>query len=266
MQSSEKLCLKWNDFQENLTSAFQGLRNDQDFADVTLACEDGTQIETHKVILASSSPFFMEILKRNKHPHPMIYMRGLKAEALVAMVDFLYYGEANVNQESLDTFLGLAEELRLKGLTGASAGSNTEEFRNKAIPAEANVIEGNHHVKTTLTTPTPMDVYNSNNAKVDSSATTLVSLELDQLDEQIKSMMTRRKNEIIHGNRNHGLWACNQCGKEGRWQNIKTHIESNHIASDISHPCDICGKVSRSRNGLRLHKAKEHTTSGPGRA
>ena len=111
--SEEKLCLKWNDFQENLTSAFQGLRNDQDFADVTLACEDGTQIETHKMILASSSPFFMEILKRNKHPHPMIYMRGLKAEALVALVDFLYYGEANVNQEKLDTFLGLAEELRL---------------------------------------------------------------------------------------------------------------------------------------------------------
>ena len=53
--------------------------------------------------------------------------------------------------------------------------------------------------------------------------------------------------------------ACNQCGKEGRWENIKTHIESKHIVSDISHPCDICGKVSRSRHGLRLHKAKQHT-------
>ena len=260
MQSAEKLCLKWNDFQENLKSAFQGLRNDQDFADVTLACEDGTQIETHKMILASSSPFFMEILKRNKHPHPMIYMRGLKAEALVAMVDFLYYGEANVSQESLETFLGLAEELRLKGLTGASAGSNTEEFRNKPIPAEESVVVGKHHVKTTPATPTPMNVFNSNKVKSESSSTTLVSLELDQLDEQIKSMVTRTENEIIHGNQKRRVWACNQCGKEGRWQNIKTHIESNHIASDISHPCDICGKVSRSRHGLRLHKAKEHTT------
>ena len=32
-----------------------------------------------------------------------------KAEELVAIVDFLYFGEANVNQESLDAFLGLAE-------------------------------------------------------------------------------------------------------------------------------------------------------------
>ena len=113
MQNSEKLCLKWNDFQENLISAFGVLRNDQDFADVTLVCEDGTQITTHKVILVSSSPFFMEMLKKNKHPHPMIYMRGLKGEDLVAMVEFLYFGEANVYQESLDVFLGLAEDVSI---------------------------------------------------------------------------------------------------------------------------------------------------------
>ena len=114
MQSSEKLCLKWNDFQENLNSAFGELRKDEDFADVTLVCEDGPQIQVHKVILSSASPFFKELLKRNKHPHPLICMRGVKKEDLVAMVDFLYYGETNVNQERLDVFLGLAEELRKK--------------------------------------------------------------------------------------------------------------------------------------------------------
>ena len=55
---SEKLCLQWNDFKENATSAFGSLREDNDFADVTLACEDGKQFEAHKVILATSSPFF----------------------------------------------------------------------------------------------------------------------------------------------------------------------------------------------------------------
>ena len=81
MQNSEKLCLKWNDFQENLNSSLGVLRNDQDFADVTLVCEDGTQIGTHRVILVSSSPFFMDMLRKNNHPHPMIYMRGLRGEA-----------------------------------------------------------------------------------------------------------------------------------------------------------------------------------------
>ena len=52
---SEKLCLQWNDFQENIESAFVNLREDNDFTDVTLACEDGQQVEAHKVILAASS-------------------------------------------------------------------------------------------------------------------------------------------------------------------------------------------------------------------
>ena len=54
MQSPKKLCLQCNNFQENLNSAFQKFRNNQDFADVTLACKDGTHIVAHKLVLASS--------------------------------------------------------------------------------------------------------------------------------------------------------------------------------------------------------------------
>merc|ERR1712204_49701 len=104
-REDEKLCLKWNEFQENAISAFRTLREDREFSDVTLACEDGHQVEAHKVILVASSPFFHNLLRMNKHPHPLIYMRGVKSEDLVAIVDFLYYGEANVYQENIDGFL-----------------------------------------------------------------------------------------------------------------------------------------------------------------
>ena len=82
MGSVEKLCLQWNDFKENITSSFRDLREDREFTDVTLACEDGQQVEAHKLVLVSSSPFFMELLKKNKHPHPLIYMRGLREAIL----------------------------------------------------------------------------------------------------------------------------------------------------------------------------------------
>ena len=49
----------------------------------------------------------------------MIYMRGCKAKDLVAIVDFIYHGEANIYQEDLDGFLVLAKELQLNGLAGA---------------------------------------------------------------------------------------------------------------------------------------------------
>ena len=65
---SEKLRLHWNGFKENVNSAFGRLRCDNEFADVTLVCEDGQQMEAHKVILAASSPFFQKLLRGNKHP------------------------------------------------------------------------------------------------------------------------------------------------------------------------------------------------------
>ena len=115
---SEKLCLQGNDFQENVKVSFGNLRDDKHFTDVTLACEDGKEVEAHKVILAASSPFFQRLLERSKRPHPIIYMRGLKSDDLLAIIDFLYCGEANVNQENLDSFLAITEELQLKGLMG----------------------------------------------------------------------------------------------------------------------------------------------------
>ena len=65
---SEKLCLQWNDFQENIKGAFGNFREDENFNDVTLVCEDGQHVEAHKVVLAASSPFFQKLLGRNKHP------------------------------------------------------------------------------------------------------------------------------------------------------------------------------------------------------
>ena len=100
----EKLCLQWNDFKENVSSAFGDLRQDKEFTDVTLACEDGQQVEAHKVVLVASSPFFLNILKKNKHSRPLIYMRDVRPDNLMAMVEFFYHGEAKVNQENFDCF------------------------------------------------------------------------------------------------------------------------------------------------------------------
>ena len=102
--TDEKLCLQSNDFRENVSSAFGDLRQDKEFTDVTLVCEDGQQVEAHKVVHVASSPFFLNILKRNKNPHPLIYMTDVKSNNLMAMVDFMYQRGANVFQEDFDSF------------------------------------------------------------------------------------------------------------------------------------------------------------------
>jgi len=124
---SEKFCLRWNDFETNISSAFRELREDKDFFDVTLACDD-EQIQAHKVILSACSPFFRNILRRNPHQHPLLYLKGVKYTDIQAVLNFMYHGEVNVAQEELNSFLAVAEDLRVKGLT-----QNQSEPQTKTI-------------------------------------------------------------------------------------------------------------------------------------
>jgi hypothetical protein len=124
MGSTEKFCLKWNDFESNISSAFRDLRKEKDFFDVTLACDDDSQIEAHKTILSACSPFFRSVLRRNPHQHPLLYLKGVKYKELQAVLDFMYMGEVNVAQEELNSFLAVAEDLRVKGLTQGNSDTN----------------------------------------------------------------------------------------------------------------------------------------------
>jgi hypothetical protein len=63
--------LKWNDFPTNVVTNLQEMRDENDFYDVTLACDEQSFIQGHKVILSASSPYFKAILRRspiNQHP------------------------------------------------------------------------------------------------------------------------------------------------------------------------------------------------------
>jgi len=125
MSSSEKFCLRWNDFESNISVAFRELREEKDFFDVTLACDD-SQIQAHKVILSACSPFFRNVLRRNPHQHPLLYLKGVKYSELMSVLNFMYMGEVNVAQEELNSFLSVAEDLRVKGLTQNNSDSSTK--------------------------------------------------------------------------------------------------------------------------------------------
>lgn len=63
--SQQQFCLRWNNFQANITSQFEALRDDEDFVDVTFAC-DGRRLQAHKVVLSACSPYFKELFKVRK--------------------------------------------------------------------------------------------------------------------------------------------------------------------------------------------------------
>ena len=254
MATAEKRCLRWNDFKENISASFVELRGDKDFTDVTLVCEDGQQVEAHKVVLASSSPLFKDLLRKNSHPHPLVYMRALKSEDFIAMIDFLYYGEGNVFQENLDSFLALAEELKLKGLNSTDNNVNDAEVKIPSVYKEVATKKEKPQQPRGRVFDTDNQTCVTSDTRVGTTSKDVtVNADLEDLDKQIRSMIT--KSDVSNGKGK--VATCNMCGKEGPYMSMPRHVEAYHITG-VSHACDICGSISRSTHGLRQHMKIYH--------
>ena len=119
--------------------------------------------------------------------------------------------------------------MRLKGLTG-SGEHNNEEYMAKA-PPENKVPQKKRHAESALNLPNPLKIYNPD-AKTESSSmtpVTLVSTDVQQLDEEVKAMMGTSENMLTVGNETQRARICKVCGKEGQMMAIMNHIESNQI-------------------------------------
>lgn len=59
------LSLRWEDYPQSLVNTFRNLKEEEDFVDVTLAC-NSQQFTAHKVVLSACSPYFRQLLKVRK--------------------------------------------------------------------------------------------------------------------------------------------------------------------------------------------------------
>ena len=99
----------------NRENILKEMRQNEDFFDVTLACDE-SQVEAHKVVLSTTSTVLQQILKKNISPHPVIFLRGTSKILLKYIVDFMYNGSVEVELAELDAFIGLAVDLKIKGI------------------------------------------------------------------------------------------------------------------------------------------------------
>ena len=237
---SEKLCLQWNDFKDIVSSAFGSLRNNHDFADVTLACENGNQFEVHKVILASCSPFFKNLLQIHKHKHQLIYMRGLSSDTLAAVLDFLYFGEANVAPENLNEFIALAAELKLKGLEG-------EGGRVEGLEGEGNIENTRTKQKST-----------NSDAQTKSEPLYMESIsEKPEYEASSKEVLSTATDLSVPANYEENLFPCKNCDYTTRYShNLTKHFNAMH--TDIMHECSLCDSKYSRKQQLKDHIESTH--------
>merc|ERR1719245_2790781 len=122
MNNDDKWCLRWDQFDKNIREYFSSLRKDGRMFDVTLATEDGQQIQAHRIILSAGSKFFSDIFLNSHHNNILVYLKGIRIAQLETLVDFIYSGEAFITQEELKMFLEAGKELQVKGLQGELQG------------------------------------------------------------------------------------------------------------------------------------------------
>lgn len=118
----QQYSLRWNDFHSSILSSFRHLRDEEDFVDVTLAC-DSSSFSAHKVVLSACSPYFRRLLKANPCQHPIVILRDVASSDMESLLRFMYHGEVHVGQEQLAAFLKTAQMLQVRGLADVSSGA-----------------------------------------------------------------------------------------------------------------------------------------------
>ena len=82
--------------------------------DVTLVTDDGQHIQAHRMILSAGSQFFSDIFLKSNQTNILIYLKGINSVQLKHILDFVYNGEASVEQDDLKEFIETGKELRVR--------------------------------------------------------------------------------------------------------------------------------------------------------
>lgn len=270
---SQKFSLKWNDYQSNWCEALTDLHRDTDFADVTLVTDDKVKFLAHKIVLSSCSNTFKFILKKISHANPLVYLTGISSVNLGFILEYIYNGEVNIDQEQLENFLKSSEKLEVKGLLEILSAQNEHESpenlysdENMELKEEKKEHNMEHE-----------DLHFQFNGDIagETKAHPLKKKDISREAKRVIRQLTDKKSgnkidvssmtpEETSGKimdlykKIDGVWRCSACEYGNKMvYKIKRHIEI-HI-DGLSYNCDLCHRDFRQKNLLDNHISRVHS-------
>ena len=242
--------LKSKNFQPNVTKTFQRLRHEKDFSDVTLIGDDFQPLCAHKVVLSSSSEYFKNVLYSTRnHSNVVLCMEGYSKGDLTNVLDYIYNGELQIHQEDLDTFLTVAERLKLDGLTGQEIKTDEEDSIPSTAAKSELLSDPNYSLEIKQKQPKPYSKKGLENKMVVLNSAELSDQELNEKLDELSTLDSD------------GMYKCNFCPKRAKKQHIRDHVEI-HVEG-LMFPCKFCEKSYRSRNARRNHQNRDHRPGRP---
>ena len=236
------------------TNAFQSLLIANQFTDVTLACDDGKQIEAHRVILSSCSTFFRNIFVRNSsHQHMVLYLKGIHYEDLHAIVSFIYVGETQVPHKNLDRFGLAVKDLQVESLLTAETvmyppvdtGGNVDVKNSEQSSKAVEINDALDFIASQTYDCVTID--EEENPTAQSDEINFVSVD----DETVIEASEKGSNPAIQ-------YSCKKCDfKSDLMSSLETHCKNIH-SGVRGYTCDVCKSKFRSWTLIKKHKLAKH--------
>ncbi|XP_058791067.1 uncharacterized protein LOC131664187 isoform X2 [Phymastichus coffea] len=141
VENDKEYVLQWPGHAAYVSERFSGLLARQTLVDITLICEE-QKLRVHKLVLASCSLYFEEMLAEDLGPEPIVFLRDLDFSILKAMIEFMYCGETTVSHIHLPSLLTAARLFKVKELESlvekmlglqAQDHNDNEEYPSKDV-------------------------------------------------------------------------------------------------------------------------------------
>jgi len=259
-----------------------GLFEDQEFVDVTLACEGGKLIKAHKVVLSTSSTAFKHMFVNSRHTHQIVYLKGVKIDILEALIRFIYLGEVTVERADFDSFIALARELDVDGLDERVKIGNYSDFIDNNVGNVEDIIlnatfysrenQSSDYFKNefvsveemqdeSLASSSEINEFNEDKETIDLDNSSQVEPSVDQIisNPDINSPKDEAKSKDVTENKidTSSFYQCDKCDFLTVYKvSLKKHILFRH--EGITHPCTNCDSVFSCRASLKQHVKAKH--------
>jgi len=128
----ENFKLRWNDHHSIFFSTAEALCQGDHLTDVTLSCGK-REFSAHKLVLSVCSTYFNELFtpKSNKNRPAngaaIVYLKDVDAHHMELLLNFMYRGEINVEEDELMDLIATARGLSIRGLSDSDEDSNEQE-------------------------------------------------------------------------------------------------------------------------------------------
>ena len=236
---------KWNSHHENVYATLEDeICNDINFADVTLVSDDLQFLKAHKYVLSSCSTVFKEILIKNPHEHPIVYLAGVKQQELQYLLQLMYFGEAKIQHEHLQRLVTILIEYNMRGF-------EIPEMLGKTLPMDFVKSRGESHF-TSDDNKSTQQISNETKPNMFERKGYFMCRDCEAKFKGPDGL--KRHIDSIHNGVRYG---CEKCGNQySQMSSLSAHQRRAH--EGLRFACDRCDSTYSGKGALRQHQQSKH--------